>query len=96
MINKKPIQITSLAMRFQLSQGWTLEILNQYLTKGELILKGFGKDEDEDQYYILRPYATLDVEGLVRDGHVGALLGRSSWGELETLTDLEVLKQRNW
>lgn len=45
---------------------------------------------------ILEVDSRLDVDRLVADGHVGELRGRDEYGELKGLTDLEVLRYRNW
>lgn len=90
---KKPIVISSLAMRFHKSDGWTEELLNQYLIKGKFVIKETFVD---DFYWILEPYSVLDVERLYKDGHIGELLGKDRWGELKGKSDLEILRDRNW
>lgn len=89
---KKTIIITNLAMRFYRDYGWDLSILTQYLKKG-----GFRYFDDPlDPYWILQAHSVMDVEKLMKDGHVGELLGRDRWSDERNLTDLEILKSRNW
>ena len=82
-------------MRFYKFNGWTEEDLKPYLT-GSLILRGFGDNEQDDQYWILSVGSSLDVKKMLDDGLIGELLYRGQWGELKGLTDLEVLQHRNW
>jgi hypothetical protein len=88
----KSVVISSLAMRFYEKHGWTKELLESYLLRGTLTTF----PQDIDPYWILEPYSQLDVERLVADGHVGELVCSDLWGELKGMTDLEILKQRNW
>ena len=90
---KKDIVITSLAMRFPKCQGWSVELLGKYLKKGKLLTFDYGH---EHEYYILEVHSTLDVKALYSDGHVGELVGRDRWAELEGMTDIQVLERRNW
>lgn len=90
---KKPIVITSLAMRFSESDGWTRELLEQYVT-GKIHKRGYGPDEAEYPYYILDLSSHLCVTKLIADGHVGELLGKDRWHELANLTDEEILRER--
>jgi hypothetical protein len=92
---KKPIVITSLAMRFCKNYGWTEEDLTPYLT-GKLVLRGFGINESEDQYWILDVGSRLDVKKMLDDGVIGDVLCKEQYGELKGMTDLEVLQHRNW
>lgn len=92
---KKPVVITSLAMRFCKHHGWTEEDLTPYLT-GKLILRGFGDGELQDQYLILEVYSRLDVKKMLDDEVIGELLCKDQWGELKGLTDLQILQRRNW
>jgi hypothetical protein len=96
-LNKKAVSITSLAMRFYKRDGWTLKLLESYLPQGEFTIKDFKCFGEEDsEYYILTPPCKFDVEKLYNDGHIGELIGRESWDELKGLSDLDVLKNRNW
>ena len=88
----KPVEITSLSMRFYELGGWTQEILEPYVVSG--FLTTFP--EDELKYWILSAHSRLDVERLISDGHIGELLGRDRWSELKGLSDLQVLNYRNW
>lgn len=92
---KKDIVLSSLAMRFYSFDGWTKELLDQYLIKGHFIAKG-GIDALDPEYWILIPNSILDVDRLMADGHIGELRCKERWGELKYLTDLEILKYRNW
>ena len=94
---KNSIVITSLAMRFYKSNGWTEETLTPYLT-GKLVLRGFGINELQDQYYILdhNVGSHLNVKKMLDEGIIGELLCREQYGELRGMTDLEVLQDRNW
>ncbi len=88
---KKLVIITSLSMRFYKSDGWTKELLEQYLLTGSL--KTFP--EDAAPYWVPNANSSLDIDRLVKDGHVGDLVGKYSYGELQGLSDLEILKERN-
>ena len=89
---KKPISITSLAMRFYRNDGWTEEILKPYLVRGEF----FYFEKDKLPYWILTAGSQLNVTKLFMDGHIGELRGRAAWTECEGMTDMEVLQSRNW
>jgi hypothetical protein len=96
MNEKKPVIITSLAMRFPISLGWTLDILNSYLIEGSFEKKTGWPELGMSDYYILNVGSILDTDKLYKDGHVGPLCGRANYDELKYLSDLEVLKSRNW
>lgn len=93
---KKPIVITSLSMRFYVDNGWTLDLLEKYVKKKTSKDAFRYFDGEYAKYWIANPYTVLDVSKLMEDGHVGELRGKESWGELEGLTDLKVLENRNW
>jgi hypothetical protein len=95
---KKPIQITSLAMRFQLSDGWTEELLAPYVMTHNRGSEPFvKKDFNNKDHYLLPAVGTvLNVKGLIDDGHVGDLVGKESWSELDGLSDLAILEDRTW
>ena len=89
----KPIQISSLAARFHERDGWTMELLQPYLVRGELIWRGFGPNESEHRYLIMTAGSFIDFDRLMADGHVGKV-HRMDYEP--GLTDLEVLHSRNW
>jgi hypothetical protein len=96
---KKPkkVYITSLSMRFPLSEGWTNDILSSY-TKGSFALKGFGPGEWDAQYFIPYPGSKLDIDAMVRDKVISedSIIGKEAWSELGGLSNIEALKERNW
>ncbi len=89
---KKPIQVTSLNMRFCENDGWSLDVLLPYLS-GTLEKKDFSGSH---HYWILEPGSKLDIDRLVADGHVGDLYGHDHWDELKGMSKIEILKNRNW
>lgn len=103
---KKSIIISSLSMRFPLADGWTLELLKKYVShhsdpEAFTLMGEFITSEDEripydTRYYFARVGTILDIQRLFEDGHIGELIGKDSWGELKGLSDLEILKRRNW
>lgn len=98
MVKKKNIIITSLAARFPVSEGWTLDILNSYVIRSldlaGITLRGFGLNEELDQYYIPNIGTQFDFECMISDGHVGELCCRNMYGELRGLSDIQVLNDR--
>jgi hypothetical protein len=96
---EKKIQISSLNMRFYEVDGWTLELLNQYLVRGKFAYMdhkmGFSC-KGEMGYWILEPGSAIDARKLIEDGHVGELVGKERWAELKHMGTLEVLNDRNW
>lgn len=91
-----PVVITSLAMRFNKKEGWTEELLSRYLRRGALVLRGFGTDEQLDQYWILEVDSSLDVERMFEDGVVGEVRCKDQYGETRDLSDVDAMKSRNW
>lgn len=61
-----------------------------------MILRGFGDDELQDQYWILNVGSRLDIKKMLDDGVIGEVLCKEYYGELKGLTDLQVLNHRNW
>lgn len=93
----KRIHITSLGMRFYVNDGWSLELLRTYLSKSLPSEESFAQMGDfGGPYYILKPGGAIDSSRLIREGHVGELVGRNRWGELKGLSDLEILNDRGW
>lgn len=93
---KKKISITSLAMRFHEHFGWSEPILNAYLLSGSFKKMAGWPEMGVSDYYILDVGSRLDIDRLIKDDHVGELIGRDSYGELRGLTDQQVLESRNW
>lgn len=91
---KKPVVITSLAMRFLEAHGWTEAELKPYL-RGKLVLRGFGTNEGLERYWILDVGSQLDIDRMVADGVVGEALGKEYWGETREVSDIEAMKLRN-
>lgn len=91
----KPVVITSLAMRFLVGCGWTEADLEPYLS-GRLVRRGFGPNEEDDQYFILSVGSKLDVDKMFEDGIVGEVFGKSEYGETRNKSDIEAMKIRNW
>lgn len=96
MNQRKPVMITSLSVRFYLSNGWSREALQPYVVKGGLSLRGFGPNESEDQYLIPAVYTRMDMRRMLEDGLIGEIRGSENYTELRGLTALEMLETRNW
>lgn len=92
---KYPVVITSLTMRFYKFNGWTEEQLVPYLT-GNVVLRGFGENEQDDQYWILDVDRRLNIKKMLEDEVIGELLCKDQYGELKGMTDEEVFNYRNW
>lgn len=91
---RKPVVISTMAMRFYSKYGWTADILARYLVRGSL--REFDKGSEEFHYFVLETHSELDVERMVLDGHIGELLDKDRWGELKGMSDLQILQDRNW
>lgn len=91
---KKPVLITSLAMRFRESDGWVEENLKPYLS-GKLVLRGFGPNEELERYWILDVGSHLDIDRMVSDGVVGEAAGKDYWAETRVVSDIDAMKLRN-
>lgn len=90
----KNIVISSLAMRFYECDGWTYGLLQKYLIRGDFFRK--PSFDVEGFYYILDPEeSSLDIDSLIKDGHVGELIWKERWPDLIGLSDLQILKGRN-
>jgi hypothetical protein len=90
---KRPVVISSLAMRFYKSHGWTIDELSKYLKKGSFDTKS---SFDNDEYYILEVGAELDIDRMYEDDLIGDLYGKDNYGEIKNKTDREALMDRNW
>lgn len=90
---KKNVSITSLSARFYKRDGWTIELLIASCNKYKKMSPTVFELGDEAEYYIYHP-GFLDYKALYDDGHIGELLGKDRWGELDGLSDLDILKDR--
>jgi len=88
----KKIILSNLAARYYKRHGWGLDILNNYLTKGEWLVQNFINHDDE--YYILKVGGRINIERLLVDfpdvevKHYGP--------EEINKTREDLLESRNW
>lgn len=94
--SKKKVVITSLAMRFYESHGWTLKLLKKYLKSGDIVKKEGWPQLGVSNYFILDVGSSIDIDRLYEDGHIGEVMGKYDYLELFKLSDKEALKERNW
>ena len=88
---KKPVCISSLAMRFYVGDGWDRETVEKY-ADGEVIEFDSGKPW---MYFIPAVNTHMDVERLYAE-EVSHCRSYEEHGELRGLSDLEILRRRNW
>jgi hypothetical protein len=91
---KKPVHSSNLALRFYRQDGWTREILENYLTRGKLVdsAERFG-DTDDTSYFILAVGARFDIGELHRD-HVGEVI--RTFNDYPGDSDLQFMERKNW
>jgi hypothetical protein len=63
----KTIVLSNLAARYYKRNGWDIETLNKYLTKGNWVDSNLLHVDDEDEYYILDIGGCIDAERLLHD-----------------------------
>jgi hypothetical protein len=92
---KKRVSSSNLALRFYKFDGWTREVLESYLTKGELIDTQFShhKDKPDEAYFILKPYSVLDMKRLY-DEQVAEV--HRAFNDYPHDTDLQFMERHNW
>lgn len=88
------IQSSHLALRFYKHDGWTKELLNQYLLYGEVL--DVWKDQEVRDYWFLNheKNSHLDMERLVKD--LNPRVFNWSNEELSGEQALSYLKEMNW
>ena len=92
MISPKNVIVTALSVRFPLSGGWTLDVLRQY-SSGDFELKTYDPMLLDD-YFVPKFGTDIDFEAMHADGHIGRVLGKEQWPELDGLDDLDALLSR--
>ena len=90
-----PVIITNLAMRFPVNEGWSARLLERYLVRGKLILRGFGPNESQMRYYILDVGSELDLDMMFKELKI-VVYGKEDYGETKNLSDKDAMKTRNW
>lgn len=92
---KKVVHSSNLALRFYRSEGWTLEILNKYLTKGKFADTHLShhKDPLEHSYFILEVRSTLDIAKLYEE-QVSRVV--RAFDDYPYDTDVEFMERFNW
>jgi hypothetical protein len=91
---KKRVSSSNLALRFYKSEDWTLEVLNKYLVKGNIVDSQIRHGDDPAwAYFILSPYSTLDMKRLYEE-EVSEV--HRAFNDHPEWTDLEFMESKNW
>lgn len=84
------IFISSLAARYYVRDGWSLDIIKKYLIEGSFA----EMDATKDTYYILEVGSSIDVVKLLSD-YPNVILD-SPWSGERGKSNKEILESRNW
>ena len=84
------VRLSSLAARFYVKDGWSTEILNNYLVEGKFVENKLF----EETYYILSVGSKYDVKKLLAD--FPYLEIRCLYGDVDVSDREKLLKSRNW
>ena len=84
------IRSSHLALRFYVTDGWTLETVQKYLLRSALSEKSIELcfEGTPHAYFRFSLYADVDCEQILKDGHTV-----ERWSEIEKMSDLEYLRQ---
>lgn len=88
----KRVVLANNCVRFYPSDGWSYGLLNQYVRKGFLMTL----NEDGVDFIVLDGEAVVDIEALIKDGHVGKVEGEDRYTFLRTLSDVDALREQTW
>lgn len=87
------IVLSSLAARYHVKDGWTLDVLNKYLKSGSWAEMDFYPEEDST-YYILEAGGEIDVDQLLQDFPEVKVIPFGY--DEKNLSSKELLESRNW
>jgi hypothetical protein len=91
---KKPVHSSHLALRFYKRDGWALDCLKGYLTKGEFKDTSLTRgDADENAYFILDVGSSANMKSLL-ENEVSKVV--RWYTDERTESDLEYMNSFNW
>jgi hypothetical protein len=89
MTEKKVCHAASLAIRYYVKDGWTIEELRECLVRGDF---HFPFPDDKDPYFLLKQGGAIDVDKMLEK--ISGIL-RHFYEQFDK-TDKELLESFNW